>query len=110
MRGIGSQPKIGFLTYMEALRYCEVGWFLKNPYYPVWILGSETHLTVLGSPELSLVFQNDGINVLNSKTNIERAELEFNKLSVDLDNGGFIGSNFLTNILETLNIGIYPLT
>jgi hypothetical protein len=27
------------------LRYCEVGSFLKNPKRPVWVLGSETHLT-----------------------------------------------------------------
>jgi len=27
----------------------QVGWYLKNPKYPIWLLGSETHLTVLFS-------------------------------------------------------------
>jgi len=27
----------------------QVGWHLKNPLYPIWLLGSETHLTVLFS-------------------------------------------------------------
>ena len=27
----------------------KVGSFLKNPLYPVWLIGSETHLTVLFS-------------------------------------------------------------
>ena len=27
----------------------QVGWYLKNPDFPIWLLGSETHLTVLFS-------------------------------------------------------------
>jgi len=27
----------------------QVGWYLKNPYYPIWLIGSETHLTVMFS-------------------------------------------------------------
>jgi len=27
----------------------QVGWYLKNPKYPIWLVGSETHLTVLFS-------------------------------------------------------------
>lgn len=30
---------------MEQLRYCTVGSFYKNPKNPVWVMGSETHLT-----------------------------------------------------------------
>ena len=40
-----SQPSVGFLTLLERLHYCTVGWHLKNPRHPVWVLASETHLT-----------------------------------------------------------------
>ena len=40
-----SQPGVGFLTLLERLHYCTVGWNLKNPLHPVWVLASETHLT-----------------------------------------------------------------
>jgi hypothetical protein len=45
LRGIERQSEVGFLTLLEHLRYCEVGNFYKSPKCPVWILGSETHLT-----------------------------------------------------------------
>ncbi|OXB67679.1 hypothetical protein ASZ78_015211, partial [Callipepla squamata] len=44
--GIHKQATVGFLTLMESLRYCKVGSYLKSPKFPIWILGSETHLTV----------------------------------------------------------------
>lgn len=55
LKGIEKQSEIGFITLMEQLRYCTVGSFYKNPKYPVWILASETHLTVLFSNEKNLV-------------------------------------------------------
>jgi len=55
LKGIDHQSEIGFITLMEQLRYCTVGSFYKNPKSPVWVMGSETHLTVLFSNEKSLV-------------------------------------------------------
>lgn len=55
LKGIDRQSEIGFITLMEQLRYCTVGSFYKNPKYPIWVMGSETHLTVLFSNEKSLV-------------------------------------------------------
>ncbi|CAB1334245.1 unnamed protein product, partial [Coregonus sp. 'balchen'] len=46
LHGIHNQASVGFLTLMESLRYCKVGAFLKSPKFPIWILGSETHLSV----------------------------------------------------------------
>ncbi|KAI3360994.1 hypothetical protein L3Q82_013195, partial [Scortum barcoo] len=46
LHGIHKQASVGFLTLMESLRYCKVGAFLKSPKFPIWILGSETHLSV----------------------------------------------------------------
>jgi len=40
-------------------RFMEVGWYLKNPKYPIWILGSETHLTVGFSREKLLVIDDE---------------------------------------------------
>jgi hypothetical protein len=53
--GIRQQASIGFLSSLEMYRLMEVGWFLKNPQSPIWILGSETHLTVIFSREQALV-------------------------------------------------------
>lgn len=55
LKGIIQQSDIGFITLMEQLRYCTVGSFYKNPKNPVWVLASDTHLTVLFSNEKSLV-------------------------------------------------------
>ncbi|CAF3058625.1 unnamed protein product, partial [Rotaria sp. Silwood2] len=58
--GIRQQAYIGFLSSLEIYRLMEVGWFLKNPKTPIWILGSETHLTVIFSREQALVeLEND---------------------------------------------------
>ncbi|XP_055511750.1 ubiquitin carboxyl-terminal hydrolase MINDY-3 isoform X1 [Leucoraja erinacea] len=51
LHGVRNQAAIGFLTLMESLRYCKVGTYLKSPKFPVWILGSETHLTVFFAKE-----------------------------------------------------------
>lgn len=45
LRGLSQQSDVGFITLMEQLRYCTVGSFYKNPKNPVWVMGSETHLT-----------------------------------------------------------------
>ncbi|KYF43757.1 hypothetical protein TGARI_286800 [Toxoplasma gondii ARI] len=45
--GIRKRPLVGFLTEMEALRYCEVGDRYKHPHYPLWVLGSGNHYTTL---------------------------------------------------------------
>lgn len=45
LRGLIKQNDVGFLALLEHLRYCEVGSFFKNPKHPVWVVGSETHLT-----------------------------------------------------------------
>ncbi|KAL5964774.1 Ubiquitin carboxyl-terminal hydrolase MINDY-3 [Taenia solium] len=86
MQGITEQPKTGFLTIMESLRYCEVGWFLKNPSTPIWIIGSENHFTVLASPCLELVSVEPLAPILQSgqtsgspipKSSLWQAEREF---------------------------------
>ena len=51
LKGISTRAQVGFLTLLESLNYMTVGTFLKEPEYPVWVLGSENHYTVLFSLE-----------------------------------------------------------
>jgi len=47
LKGIFSRSTIGYLTLMEKLGYCQVGDNFKNPLYPIWIIYSESHYSVL---------------------------------------------------------------
>ena len=47
VKGVSERSDIGYLTHLEALRYCVVGDNLKRPQYPVWVVGSSSHFTVL---------------------------------------------------------------
>ncbi|GAB1601101.1 ubiquitin carboxyl-terminal hydrolase MINDY-3-like [Argonauta hians] len=94
MRGIYKQSYIGFLTLLEHLRYCEVGWFLKNPKCPIWLLASETHLTVLFSKEKRIVFP---------ATQEVTAKQIFQKF--DNEGNGFIATSSLEQLLQELDLG-----
>ncbi|XP_064613700.1 LOW QUALITY PROTEIN: ubiquitin carboxyl-terminal hydrolase MINDY-3-like [Liolophura sinensis] len=93
LRGICKQSKIGFLSMLEHYRYCEVGWYLKNPMYPIWLLGSETHLTALFSKEKRLVVQ---------ETQQQVARRIFQNF--DKDSNGFIESTQLGPLMEALDL------
>eukprot|EP00055_Hartaetosiga_balthica_P014557 m.80495 g.80495 ORF g.80495 m.80495 type:complete len:427 (+) comp8622_c0_seq3:104-1384(+) len=62
IKGIQKRGRIGYLTLLESLQYCHVGEFLKNPNYPIWIIGSESHFTTLFSLDSRLVFQESPID------------------------------------------------
>ena len=47
LNGVNGTPRIGYLTFLEALRYCTVGEYYKTPEVPVWVIGSDSHFTVL---------------------------------------------------------------
>ncbi|KAJ8687407.1 hypothetical protein QAD02_023201 [Eretmocerus hayati] len=93
LKGIDKQNEVGFLTLLETLRYVEVGSFLKSPSHPVWVLGSETHLTVLFSEEKKLV---------SAETPAEQAKRVFKKY--DNDGNNFILTDALQNVLEELGL------
>ncbi|GBP77395.1 Ubiquitin carboxyl-terminal hydrolase MINDY-3 homolog [Eumeta japonica] len=88
LRGIERQNDIGFLTIMEHMQYCTVGSFYKNPKHPVWVLASETHLTVLFSFERRLAAP---------ETVGESAERIFR--SFDPEGNNFIPSAALQDVL-----------
>lgn len=93
LRGIDRQSTVGFLALLEHLRYCEVGSFLKSPAHPVWVLGSETHLTVLFSHERRLV---------SPETPGEQAKRVFKKF--DPEGRNFIAADMLQDVLSELGL------
>ncbi|XP_033325335.1 ubiquitin carboxyl-terminal hydrolase MINDY-3 homolog isoform X2 [Megalopta genalis] len=93
LRGIDKQNPIGFLALLEHLRYCEVGTFLKSPSNSIWVLGSETHLTVLFSTEKRLV---------SPDTPAEHAKRVFRKF--DHEGNNFIPDNLLQDVLAELGL------
>ncbi|XP_033103168.1 ubiquitin carboxyl-terminal hydrolase MINDY-3-like [Anneissia japonica] len=97
MRGITAQPSSGFLTMLEHFRYCEVGWYLKNPTHPIWVLGSETHLTVFFTKEMSLVAP---------ESKWERARRVF--CQYDTQDSGFIQKILLQDVLQVLQLVTIP--
>ncbi|KAJ8025334.1 Ubiquitin carboxyl-terminal hydrolase MINDY-3 [Holothuria leucospilota] len=97
MKGIIQQSEIGFLTLLENLRYCEVGSFLKSCRYPIWLLGSETHLTVFFTRELTLVAP---------ETVFEKARRIFS--NYDTEDSGFISTVLLGDVLQELNLVSIP--
>lgn len=93
LRGINEQAEIGFITLMEQMRYCTVGFFYKNPKNPVWVMGSETHLTVLFSHEKKLV---------SPETKSEIARRIFK--SYDPDGNNFIPCPVFPDVLKDLEL------
>lgn len=47
LHGIPCQSDVGFLTLLEALHYGQVGDFYKQPKFPIWVVGSSSHYTVM---------------------------------------------------------------
>lgn len=91
--GLDKQAQVGYITLMEHLRYCTVGGYYKNPVHPVWVLGSETHLTVLFS---------DDRKIVSPETKSEQARRVFK--SFDKDGNNFIKSEYLQPVLAQLDL------
>ncbi|XP_072269083.1 probable ubiquitin carboxyl-terminal hydrolase MINDY-4 [Pyxicephalus adspersus] len=47
LKGVTSRSEIGFLSLFEHYRVCQVGSYLKTPKYPIWVVCSESHFSVL---------------------------------------------------------------
>ena len=88
LNGIQSNPEIGYLSLLEHYRYIEVGYRMKAPKLPCWLLSTETHLTVLCSLEKSLC----------SASASDRVKQTFSKY--DANGNGFIQEQDLENLLK----------
>ncbi|KAM8982279.1 ubiquitin carboxyl-terminal hydrolase MINDY-3 [Antechinus flavipes] len=91
--GIHKQATIGFLTLMESLRYCKVGSYLKSPKFPIWIVGSETHLTVFFAKDMALVAP---------EAPSEQARRVFQ--TYDPEDNGFIPDTLLEDVMKALDL------
>ncbi|XP_053323920.1 probable ubiquitin carboxyl-terminal hydrolase MINDY-4 [Spea bombifrons] len=47
LKGVAGRSDIGFLSLFEHYGACEVGSYLKTPRYPIWVVCSESHFSVL---------------------------------------------------------------
>eukprot|EP01029_Cantina_marsupialis_P022075 TRINITY_DN53758_c0_g1_i1.p1 TRINITY_DN53758_c0_g1~~TRINITY_DN53758_c0_g1_i1.p1 ORF type:complete len:618 (-),score=153.00 TRINITY_DN53758_c0_g1_i1:49-1902(-) len=96
LKGIPCKPLVGFLSEMEVMRYLEIGSFLKNPEYPIWIIGSSTHYSLLFSSDLSILKKSE---LEELKENCQRLFKKY-----DEHEGGFISrvdaEKALTNLIE----------
>ncbi|NWZ55376.1 MINY4 hydrolase, partial [Haliaeetus albicilla] len=55
LKGITSRSDIGLLSLFEHYDVCQVGCYLKTPKYPIWLVCSESHFSVLFSLEKDLL-------------------------------------------------------
>lgn len=60
LKGISGPCDVGLLSLFEHYDSIKVGRFLKCPRFPVWIICSESHFSVLFSCEMSLCDLNNG--------------------------------------------------
>ncbi|XP_077453825.1 ubiquitin carboxyl-terminal hydrolase MINDY-3 isoform X1 [Stigmatopora argus] len=97
LHGIHKQASVGFLTLMESLRYCKVGTYMKSPKFPIWIIGSETHLSVFFTKEMSLV---------GPECPSELARRVFQ--SFDPEDNGFIPDCLLQEVMKALDLVSEP--
>ncbi|KAK7488708.1 hypothetical protein BaRGS_00020005 [Batillaria attramentaria] len=55
LKGITGRSDIGLLSLFEHYKSCQVGTYYKTPKYPIWVVCSESHFSVLFSTRLDLV-------------------------------------------------------
>ena len=97
-RGIQSRPVIGYLTQLEAMRYCEVGGYYKMPLFPIWVVGSTSHFTVLFGDLAAL-------KESKSDMLLDECRRAFKAVEGGEENG-FIQTEHLATVLKKLNIDL----
>lgn len=95
--GISSSVEVGFLTLLESLNFCKVGQYLKCPKWPIWVVGSESHYTVLFALDTKVQEENE---FETRETRIRRA---FDAQDQS-GGGGFISVEGFHQVLRDLGI------
>ncbi|KAK7270433.1 hypothetical protein RIF29_23564 [Crotalaria pallida] len=101
LKGISRNVEVGFLTLLEYLNFCKVGQFLKTPKWPIWVVGSESHYTVLFALDPSVQNENE----------LEGRETQIRKAFDAQDQsggGGFISVEGFHQVLRETNIKLPP--
>ncbi|XP_053569719.1 probable ubiquitin carboxyl-terminal hydrolase MINDY-4 [Bombina bombina] len=47
LKGIDHRSEVGFLSLFEHYSVCQVGSYLKTPKYPIWLICSESHFSIM---------------------------------------------------------------
>ena len=95
-RGVQSQPAIGYLTQLESHRYCEVGGYYKSPTFPIWLVGSTSHFSVLfGDSRCMIESSSDKL--------LEKCRRAFRAVDGGEDNG-FIQVSSLGEVMRSLDL------
>jgi len=101
LQGIDETSEVGFLTLLEYLRYSKVGDNYKCPHFPVWVIGSESHYTVLFGVDKR-------IGRMTSKAKkLKAAKTAF--LELDPEENGFIRVEQIGALAEKLSLTHIPL-
>ena len=100
LKGVRGRPQIGLVSFLEALRYTEVGDFYKTPLWPIWIVGSQSHYTVLFSLDREACGDND------EELLMKRAKRAFR--SIDKEDTGFVAVGALEAVIHALELDEMP--
>ncbi|PIN21216.1 hypothetical protein CDL12_06088 [Handroanthus impetiginosus] len=99
VKGISTSVEVGFLTLLESLNYCKVGQHLKCPGWPIWVVGSESHYTVLFALDTKVQEENE---LENRETQIRRA---FDAQDQS-GGGGFISVEGFHQVVKEMNVNL----
>ncbi|CAN8302615.1 unnamed protein product [Cochlearia groenlandica] len=97
LKGISKNVEVGFLTLLESLNFCKVGQNLKSPKWPIWVIGSESHYTVLFALDPSVQEENE----------LELRESQIRRAFDARDQsggGGFISVEAFHQVVQETNI------
>ncbi|KAL4333029.1 hypothetical protein GQ457_07G022480 [Hibiscus cannabinus] len=97
LKGIPTSVEVGFLTLLESLNFCKVGQNLKCPKWPIWVVGSESHYTVLFALDTAVQDENE----------LEERESQIRKAFDAQDQsggGGFISVEAFHQVLRETSI------
>ncbi|XP_065880911.1 uncharacterized protein [Euphorbia lathyris] len=97
LKGISTNVEVGFLTLLESLNFCKVGQNLKCPKWPIWVVGSESHYTVLFALDTTVQDENE----------LEERESQIRKAFDAQDQsggGGFISVEGFHQVLRETNV------
>ncbi|XP_015073824.1 ubiquitin carboxyl-terminal hydrolase MINDY-3 [Solanum pennellii] len=99
VKGISTKVEVGFITLLESLNFCKVGLHLKCPTWPIWVVGSESHYTVLFALDTKVQEENE---LEGKETKIRRA---FDAQDQS-GGGGFISVEGFHQVLRDTNVNL----
>lgn len=93
--GIAGSSNVGYLTLLEALRYVQVGSYYKFPKYPIWVVASSTHFTILFGTSTDILKESSSDKLLVT------CKREFDKYAAASQYDGMIETKDLPKLLST---------